>query len=83
MFFSSPQYPPIVDYTMENRTYRYFSGEPLYPFGYGLSYSRFNYRSVYVRPSTVRYGNVVMIDVYVENEGPYGGEEVSAQNSDA
>lgn len=71
------QYPPITDYTMENRTYRYFTAEPLYPFGYGLSYSKFTYRSLDIRPTQVRYGDVINIDVYVSNDGPqYDGEEV-------
>jgi len=62
---------------MENRTYRYFTEDPMYPFGYGLSYSKFNYRSLNIRPTVVHYGDVIMIDVYVSNEGPYDGEEVS------
>jgi beta-glucosidase len=70
------QYPPITDYTMMNRTYRYLSGDVLYPFGYGLSYTNFRYRSLEIRPSVVRYENPVIVDIYVTNEGPSDGEEV-------
>src|SRR6218665_3017903 len=62
---------------MENRTYRYFTEDPMYPFGYGLSYSKFNYRSLDIQPTVIHYDDVIMIDVYVSNEGPYDGEEVS------
>jgi beta-glucosidase len=70
------QYPPITDYTMKGRTYRYFKDTPLFPFGYGLSYSQFNYRSLDVRPQVVKYMNDLIVDVYVENVGLYDGEEV-------
>lgn len=70
------QYPAMTDYTMVNRTYRYFSGKPLYPFGYGLSYTNFTYRTLHVRPQTVHYGDEILVDVYVENKGPCDGEEV-------
>ena len=52
----------------------------MYPFGYGLSYTKFNYRSLDIRPTVVRYGDVIMIDVYVSNEGPCDGEEVCCVN---
>ena len=45
---SSEQLPPFTDYRMEGRTYRYFRGEPLFPFGHGLSYTRFTYRDLRV-----------------------------------
>ena len=70
------QYPPITDYTMVNRTYRYFSGDAMFPFGYGLSYTNFTYRTLDVRPAVVHYGDEIMVDVYVENSGSYDGEEV-------
>ena len=52
---SVDQLPPFEDYNMEGKTYRYFRGEPLYPFGYGLSYTRFEYRNLRL-PKTVRAG---------------------------
>lgn len=73
---SLDQYPPIVNYTMEGRTYRYSRTKPLFPFGFGLSYSKFVYRSLDVRPKVLRFTNRVLVDVYVENKGPYDGEEV-------
>ncbi len=45
-YASLDQLPPFEDYSMQNRTYRYFTGKPLYGFGYGLSYSRFEYSNL-------------------------------------
>jgi beta-glucosidase len=69
------QLPDFHDYSMKNRTYRYFSGEPLYPFGYGLSYTRFAYSNLKV-PSTVKPGDPVTVKVKVENVGERAGDEV-------
>ncbi|MBE5041146.1 glycoside hydrolase family 3 C-terminal domain-containing protein [Ructibacterium gallinarum] len=60
--------PPFEDYSMKNRTYRYFTGKPLYPFGYGLSYTTFTYDDVKIRDNHV--------EVVVTNTGAYDGEEV-------
>lgn len=67
--------PPLTDYRMENRTYRYFRGEVLYPFGYGLSYTRFRYRDLRV-PDSAAVGEPVRISVRVMNAGPMAGDEV-------
>ncbi|MBN1272492.1 MAG: glycoside hydrolase family 3 C-terminal domain-containing protein [Candidatus Aminicenantes bacterium] len=67
--------PPFDDYNMENRTYRYFQGEPLYPFGYGLSYTSFRYGNLNL-PSKVPAGNRVVVSVDMENIGKRSGEEV-------
>ncbi len=63
---SVDQLPPFPDYAMEGRTYRYFRGEPLFPFGHGLSYARFRYRDLQV-PERVGAGEDVEVSVTVEN----------------
>ena len=76
MIFSFIQIPDMTNYTMQGRTYRYFVGKPLYPFGYGLSYTNFTYRTLSVHPQNVFYGNPVMVETYVVNIGAYDGDEV-------
>jgi beta-glucosidase len=68
--------PPFDDYSMENRTYRYFTGQPLYPFGYGLSYTTFTYRDLQIVPEVISAGESVSVQVQVENSGQYLGDEV-------
>ncbi len=65
---SVDQLPPFTDYSMKGRTYRFFKGEPLFPFGYGLSYSTFAYRDLKVQGANV--------SVEVENTSAIPGEEV-------
>ncbi|HUI80280.1 MAG TPA: glycoside hydrolase family 3 C-terminal domain-containing protein [Bryobacteraceae bacterium] len=72
---STDQLPPFTDYSMKGRTYRYFTGEPLFPFGYGLSYSTFAYRNLNI-PKQVKAGDEVKVSVEVENTGSMAGEEV-------
>jgi beta-glucosidase len=67
--------PPFGDYAMEGKTYRYFRGEPLYPFGFGLSYTRFSYRRLQI-PKSVPAGEDFEVSVEVENKGMRAGEEV-------
>ncbi len=70
------QLPPFGDYAMRERTYRYASWEPLYPFGFGLSYTRFAYGDLVAVPSPVRAGESVLVRLFVANAGSVAGEEV-------
>jgi beta-glucosidase len=67
--------PSFTDYSMNNRTYRYFKGTPLYGFGYGLSYTTFTYDQLKLAPSTMK-GKTVPVSVRVKNTGKRDGEEV-------
>jgi beta-glucosidase len=69
------QLPAFEDYAMANRTYRYFKGKPLYPFGHGLSYTRFAYSGLKLAPS-LKAGETLGVDVTVKNTGPRQGEAV-------
>jgi beta-glucosidase len=71
------QLPNFEDYSMENRTYRYFTGKPLYPFGYGLSYTTFSYSALSVPEPTVNAGDPVSASVTVTNTGKLAGDEVA------
>ena len=76
-YASTEQLPPFEDYAMQNRTYRYFKGEPLYGFGYGLSYTHFSYSSPKVARATVNAGEPVEAQVTVRNDGEVAGDEVA------
>jgi beta-glucosidase len=69
------QLPHFEDYGMEGRTYRYFKGKPLYPFGYGLSYTTFKYSDLDVPTEAVAAGQPVGADVTVTNTGKVEGDE--------
>jgi len=73
---SIEQIPAFEDYGMDGRTYRHFKGEPLYPFGYGLSYAQFEYGNLEIRPKTHPAGNPVSVKVDVQNVGDVPGGEV-------
>jgi beta-glucosidase len=71
---SVDQLPAFDDYSMSKRTYRYFDGEPLYPFGYGLSYTKFEYANVHADKSSS--ANEVTVSVDVVNAADKAGDEV-------
>jgi beta-glucosidase len=73
---SIDQLPAFDDYSMNNRTYRYFTGEPLYPFGFGLSYTKFKYTNLYVSKSSISPNEPVTVSVDVTNRGGRAGDEV-------
>jgi beta-glucosidase len=73
---SASQLPPFADYAMEGRTYRYFRGKALYPFGHGLSYSRFEYSGLQLSPPSVATGELLEVSLDVKNAGPRDGDEV-------
>jgi beta-glucosidase len=76
-FYSSlSQVPPFEDYSMQGRTYRYFTGKPLYGFGFGLSYTSFAYSDLKVVPPQVKAGEPVTIEGEVKNTGGVEGDEV-------
>jgi beta-glucosidase len=67
--------PGFSDYSMINRTYRYFTGEALYPFGYGLSYSTFKYDQLNI-PVNINNGKNIPVSVRLTNTSKRDGEEV-------
>ncbi|HEV2575725.1 MAG TPA: glycoside hydrolase family 3 C-terminal domain-containing protein [Acidobacteriaceae bacterium] len=75
-YASLDQLPPFEDYAMEHRTYRYFTGQPLYSFGYGLSYTTFSYSHLHL-PSSVRSGDSVTVEAELRNSGNVAGDEVA------
>ena len=68
--------PPFDDYRMEGRTYRFFKGTPLYPFGYGLSYTSFAYKQLRTSARTLRADDTLTVRVDVTNTGQREGDEV-------
>jgi beta-glucosidase len=70
------QLPSFDDYSMDNRTYRYFKGRPLYPFGYGLSYSSFRYSNLKLSSAELHEGEPLGVDVDVSNTSNRDGDEV-------
>jgi beta-glucosidase len=69
--------PPFDDYSMSNRTYRYFKGTPLYPFGYGLSYSKFEYSNLKLSAKQLPAGTPLTVDADVKNRSQRDGDEVA------
>jgi beta-glucosidase len=68
--------PPFDDYCLADRTYRFFQGEPLFPFGHGLSYTTFAYGDLQITPAQVPVGGQVTVSAAVTNTGDRAGDEV-------
>ena len=68
--------PAFTDYRMQGRTYRYFKGQPLYPFGFGLSYSTFKYDGLKVSSNSISSGESVIVTANVTNTSKRAGDEV-------
>jgi beta-glucosidase len=73
---SLSQLPPYDDYKMDGRTYRYMTKEPLYPFGFGLSYTRFEFSELTLNTKSVKAGDGLKAEVKVTNAGNYAGDAV-------
>ncbi len=73
---SVDQLPPFDDYSMAGRTYRYMTEKPLYPFGYGLSYSRFEYGDVSLSSDRIMAGDALEIEIEVHNKGKFAADEI-------
>jgi len=72
----------MLDYNLRHgRTYMYFKGEPLYPFGYGLSYTTFRYANLKTSSSSMRHDGETTVSVDVENSGDRAGDEVVQMSS--
>ena len=73
---STAQLPDFLDYNMKGRTYRYMTEEPLYPFGYGLSYTTFSYAKPKLSSKSIAAGSDVTVKVKVKNSGKLAGDEI-------
>jgi beta-glucosidase len=73
---STEQLPPYEDYSMKGRTYRYMEEKPLYPFGFGLSYTTFRFDSINLSSPSISAGNCVKARITVTNTGKRDAEEV-------
>jgi beta-glucosidase len=74
---ASNDLPAFDDYSMKNRTYRYFNGAPLYGFGYGLSYTKFSYSNLELSTKKLSAGDRLTATVKITNSGKLAGDEVS------
>ena len=74
---SMDQLPPMMDYNIrDGRTYMYFKGDPLYPFGYGLSFTSFAYSNFKINNKTIKPGGEIIVDVDITNTGKRTGDDV-------
>ena len=75
-YHSTKDLPDFHDYSMKGRTYRYLTAEPLYPFGYGLSYTSFDYSDLKLSADQISDGASVTVTAKVRNSGSMDGDEV-------
>ncbi len=75
-YASTSQLPPFADYSMRGRTYRYFAGKPLYSFGYGLSYTHFQYLTAKLSTEELQAGDSLIVRTEAKNVGDRDGDEV-------
>ena len=75
-YASMDDLPPFEDYSMSNRTYRYFAGKPLYAFGHGLSYTTFKYTDLKLSGPRLKVGESLELQATIENTGQRAGDEV-------
>jgi len=75
-YASTSQLPPYEDYSMKGRTYRYMTEKPLYPFGFGLSYTSFRFDSINLSNSSISAGGKVTASVTITNTGKIDADEV-------
>src|SRR6185369_11726316 len=74
---SLDQLPPMMDYNLRHgRTYMYFKGKPLYPFGYGLSYTSFSYSNLRTNGRSLAANGSILVNFDLKNTGSRAGEEV-------
>jgi len=73
---SDSDLPPFEDYSMKNRTYRYFTGEALYPFGFGLSYTRFAFSNLHLSKTEIKKNETINAELTVTNNGKVKSDEV-------
>jgi beta-glucosidase len=76
VYRGNEQLAAFTDYSMKGRTYRYFGGQPEYPFGYGLSYTHFAYSDLKLGSASLAAGDTQRVSVRVRNDGPVAGDEV-------
>jgi len=76
VYRSAADLPPFIDYSMKERTYRYFTGTPAWPFGHGLSYTRFVYAAPRLSASSIVAGTSLAVTIPIRNAGARSGEEV-------
>jgi beta-glucosidase len=74
---STEDLPAFEDYSMSNRTYRYFSGQPLFAFGHGLSYTEFSYANAKLNNSNLKASDTVKLAFDLSNSGKFDGDEVA------